>query len=196
MIDRAVELNPNFAHAWAHSGWINLWLGHPDIALEHLGRAQRLDPVQLAADSTLSATAHALFFLDRHEEAMTVAEQILRHSPNQHPGLRIGAASAALAGHSDVAHRLAAHLRSIDPAFAISKLRKQLGPYQKAEFVEKYTQALRLAGSAGMSERRCAATLLAADAGYASLTFAQRATNRRPVSPLQVSGARLPFADA
>ena len=41
-----------------------------------------------------------------------------------------------------------------------------------------------------------AATLLAADAGYASLTFAQRATNRRPVSPLQVSGARLPFADA
>jgi TolB-like protein/class 3 adenylate cyclase len=141
--DRAVELNPNLATAWVTSGWINIWLGHPDIALEHLGRAQRLDPGSNYRGSEL---AHALFFLDRHEEAMALAEQVLRHSPDQHPILRIGAASAALAGHSDVAHRLAAHLQSIDPAFAISKLREQLGPYRKAEFVEKYAQALRLAG--------------------------------------------------
>lgn len=141
--DRAVELNPNLATAWVTSGWINIWLGHPDIALEHLGRAQRLDPGSNYRGSEL---AHALFFLDRHEEAMALAEQVLRHSPDQHPILRIGAASAALAGHSDVAHRLAAHLQSIDPAFATSKLREQLGPYRKAEFVEKYAQALRLAG--------------------------------------------------
>jgi tetratricopeptide (TPR) repeat protein len=141
--DRAVELNPHLATAWVTSGWINIWLGHPDIALEHLGRAQRLDPGSNYRGSEL---AHALFFLDRHEEAMALAEQVLRHSPDQHPILRIGAASAALAGHSDVAHRLAAHLQSIDPAFATSKLREQLGPYRKAEFVEKYAQALRLAG--------------------------------------------------
>jgi TolB-like protein len=145
LIDRAVELNPNHARAWTNSGWVNVWLGHPDIALEHLDRAQRLDPGGTSTSSD-SAVAHALFFLDRHEEAMGVAEQILQHNPDQHPSLRIGAASAALAGHSDVAYRLAAHLRSIDPAFAISKLRKQLGPYQKADFVEKYAQALRLAG--------------------------------------------------
>ncbi len=146
LIDRAVFLNPNLAIAWTNSGWINVWLGNPDTALDHLGRAQRLDPGGILIPRWV-AMAHALFFLDRHEEAAAMAEQVLQHSPDANPGLRIGAASAALAGRSDVAHRLAAHLQSVDPAFAISRFReKYLGPYQKAEFAEKYVQALRLSG--------------------------------------------------
>src|SRR5262245_15241505 len=62
LIDRAVELNPNLATAWTTSGWINVWLGHPDIALEHLGRALRLDP-GANPPTRWSAMAHALFFL-------------------------------------------------------------------------------------------------------------------------------------
>ena len=58
----------------------------------------------------------------------------------------INTASAALAGRNDVAHRLAAHLRTVDPAFAVSRLRDYVGPYQKAEFLEKYAEGLRLAG--------------------------------------------------
>jgi adenylate cyclase len=114
--------------------------------LEHLDRAQRLDPTPIGGYTKWSAMAHALFFLGRHEEAVAVAEQALRHSPDLHACLRIGAASAAVTGRSDVAHRLAAHLRTIDPAFAVSRLSKYLGPYQEAEFVEKYAQGLRLAG--------------------------------------------------
>jgi adenylate cyclase len=144
--DRAVELNPNHAYAWVNSGWLNIWMGHPDIALEHLGRAQRLDPGPVGANPKWAARAHALFYLGRYEEAMAMAERMLRDSPNQHPFLRIGAASAALAGYSDEAHRLAAHLQTIDPTFAVSRLSKYLGPYQKSEFVEKYAQGLRLAG--------------------------------------------------
>ena len=142
LIDRAVELNPNSAAAWGNSGWINLWLGHPDIALERLGRAQRLDPGP--GGVKWSALAHAYFFLGRYEEAVAVAEENLRHNPDNHPGLRIGAASAALAGHNDKARRLATHLQSIDPTFAVSRLREYLGPYQNAEHLKKY--ALRLAG--------------------------------------------------
>src|SRR5262249_41468142 len=145
LIDRALELNPNSPTAWTNSGWFNIWMGHPDIALEHLGHAQRLDPGGNSSPRW-QAMAHALFFLDRHEDAMGVVDQMLPLSPNEHPSLRIGVASAALAGRSDVAHRLAAHLQSIDPAFSILRLRKQLGPYQRPEFVEKYAQALRLAG--------------------------------------------------
>lgn len=145
LIDRAVELNPNLAIAWTNSGWINLWLGHPDKALEHLERAQRLDPGG-SSPPRWTAMAHALFFLGRHDEAVAMAEQVLQHSPDVHPGLRIGAASAALAGRSDVAHRLAAHLRTVDPAFAVSRLREYLGSYQKPEFLEKYAEGLRLAG--------------------------------------------------
>jgi len=85
LIDRAIELNPNLATAWASSGWINIWLGHPEVALEHLGRAQRLDPGQMGANPRGSVLAHALFFLDRFEEALAVVEQVLSHSPDHHP---------------------------------------------------------------------------------------------------------------
>ena len=146
MVDRAVELNPNLATAWVNRGWINIWLGHPDVALEHLGRARRLDPSPARPTGWWAAMSHALFFLGRYEEAMTVVQQWLRHSPDAHPGLRIGAASAALAGRSDVAHRLAAHLQSIDPAFRVSRLEDYLGPYRSREFLERQKQGLRLAG--------------------------------------------------
>jgi adenylate cyclase len=145
LIDRALELNPNLASAWAISGWLNTWQGHPDLAIEHLGRAERLDPGSLRLTS-FAAMAHAHFFLGEYEKALSLAEEMLRHSPDAHVCLRIGAASAAFADRIDTAHGLAARLQGIDPAFAVSRLREYLGPYQKSAFVEKYAEGLRLAG--------------------------------------------------
>jgi len=145
LIDRALELNPNLAGAWAISGWINIWQGHPDLAIEHLGRAERLDPGSLRLTSFV-AMAHARFFVGEYERALGLAERMLRHSPDAHVCLRIGAASAAFAGHIDTAHGLAARLQVIDPAFGVSRLREYLGPYQSPAFVEKYAEGLRLAG--------------------------------------------------
>jgi TolB-like protein/class 3 adenylate cyclase/tetratricopeptide (TPR) repeat protein len=142
LIDRAVELNPNLASARLYSGWINLWLGYPELAIEQINRAHRLDPVSF----TFSAMAHACFFLDRYEEALDQAQHMLRRSPDNSVGFRIGAASAALAGHSDIAHQLAARLQAADPAFSVSRLEKYLGPYKRHDFVEKYAKGLRLAG--------------------------------------------------
>ena len=42
--DRALVLNPNLAWAWLFSGWIKVWLGEPEIAIEHFARAMRLSP--------------------------------------------------------------------------------------------------------------------------------------------------------
>jgi len=145
LIDRALELNPNLAGAWAISGWINIWQGHPDLAIEHLGRAERLDPGSLRLTSFV-AMAHARFFVGEYERALGLAERMLRNSPDAHVCLRIGAASAAFAGHIDTAHRLAARLQVIDPAFGVSRLGEYLGPYQSSAFVEKYAEGLRLAG--------------------------------------------------
>jgi adenylate cyclase len=145
LIDRALELNPNLASAWANSGWINIWQGHPDLAIEHLARAERLDPGSLRLTS-FAAMAHARFFVGEYEGALGLAEGMLRHSPDAHVCLRIGAASAAFAGRVDTAHGLAARLQVIDPAFGVSRLREYLGPYQRSAFVEKYAEGLRLAG--------------------------------------------------
>jgi TolB-like protein len=146
LVDRAVALNPNLAHAWATSGWINVWSGNPAVAVEHLTRAMRHDP--LHGDRLLamrSAMAHALFFLDKYDEAMAWAGRILRENPASHPGLRIFAASAAYASKTDEAREIGTRLRAIDPEFRISRLASYLGPYQKSEFLEKYTEGLRLA---------------------------------------------------
>jgi len=146
LIDRSVELNPNLAGAWSVSGWINVWLGQPDVALGHLGRAKRLDPGSPLNDYD-PPMAHAYFFLDRYEEAVAVAEQMLRHNPDQSVALRIGAASAAFAGRNDVSRRMAGHLlQVVDPAFRVSRLKEYLGPYQRPELVEKYAEGLRKAG--------------------------------------------------
>jgi adenylate cyclase len=143
LIDRALELNPNLATAWTNSGWINVWLGQPQLGLDHLTLARRLDPT--SHGTRMAATAHAYFFLNRYEEALAQAEDILRADPDAHPALRIGAASAAFAGRSETAHRLAGHLQTIDPAFRVSRLGEVLGPYQQTA-IEKYAEGLRLAG--------------------------------------------------
>ena len=142
LIDRAQELNPNLVTAQANGGWISLWLGHPELAIEQLSRAQRLDPT---SDSFQIPMAHACYFLERYEEALDQAQRYLRRHTH-HAALRIGAASAALAGRGDVAHQLANHLLEIDPAFSVSRLSEYLGPYRRPEFVEKYAEGLRRAG--------------------------------------------------
>lgn len=117
--------------------------------MEHVSRAGRLDPNQTNIGTiTLkrSVMAHAFFYQGRHEEAVVWAEQMLQHNPDSHPGLRIGAASAAFADNREVAHRLTARLRVIDPAIRVSRLREYLGPYQRLDFVEKYAEGLRRAG--------------------------------------------------
>ena len=147
LVERALVLNPNLAHGWTHSGWINVWSGNPAVALEHLTRAIRHDPLQVdRAASTRSAMAHALFFLSKYDEAMTWAEIILRTNPDAHPGLRIFAASAAFANVTEAAREMANRLHVVDPEFRVSRLASYLGPYQKAEFIEKYAEGLRLAG--------------------------------------------------
>jgi tetratricopeptide (TPR) repeat protein len=143
LIDRALELNPNLAAAWINSGWINIWLGQPQLALDHLTLARRFDPT--SHSTRMGATAHAYFFLNRYEEALARAEEMLRGSPNSHPALRVGAASAAFAGRKDAAQRLVGQLQAIDPDFRVSRLGEVLGPYKQASF-DKYAEGLRLAG--------------------------------------------------
>jgi TolB-like protein/class 3 adenylate cyclase len=145
LVDRAVVLNPNLARAWSISGWINVWSGNPAVAVEHLTRAMRHDPLH-GDHHVRAAFAHALFFLDKYDEAMAWAESILRENPDWHSALRIFTASAAFAGLKDAARENGSRLHSIDPEFRISRLVSYLGPYQKPEFLEKYSEGLRLAG--------------------------------------------------
>jgi adenylate cyclase len=147
LVDRALSMNPNLARAWGISGWINVWSGNPAVAVEHLTRAMRHDPLHGHHHVSMrDAMAHALFFLDKYDESMVWAQSSLRENSEMHSGLRIFAASAAFANMTDTAREMGARLHAIDLEFRVSRLVSYLGPYRKPEFIEKYAEGLRLAG--------------------------------------------------
>ena len=44
LVDHALRLNANLAVAWQRSGWIRIYAGDCELAIEHLKRAMRLSP--------------------------------------------------------------------------------------------------------------------------------------------------------
>src|SRR6516162_8647896 len=44
LVDRALAFNPSYARGWHISGFLRLWAGQTDLAIEHANRALRLSP--------------------------------------------------------------------------------------------------------------------------------------------------------
>jgi len=144
-LDRALLINPNLAWGWGTSGWVKVWLGEPDQAVERFAHAMRLGPLDPLTFLMQIGTAHAHFFAGRHDEALSWANRALREQPDSHAAHRIAAASCALAGRDEQAKRLMARLREIDPELRVSNL-YVAGPYRQPEHLAKYADALRKAG--------------------------------------------------
>jgi TolB-like protein/tetratricopeptide (TPR) repeat protein len=145
-IDRALGLNSNLAMAWFFGGWVKIWLGEPDAAIERFTRAMRLSPLDPYMPRMQNATAHAHFFAGRYEEASAWAAMVLRERPDFHDGLRIAAASHALAGRAEPARTVVTRLRQLDPELRVSNLKDIQGPYRRPEDTARYEDAMRRAG--------------------------------------------------
>jgi tetratricopeptide (TPR) repeat protein len=145
LIDRALVLNSNLAEAWSFGGWTKIWLGEPQPALERFARAMRLSPFDPRTTGMRSGTAQAHFFLGRYDEAASWAAMALQDNADFHPGLRIAAASNAMAGRPEQAHKAMARLRQLNPALRVSTLKDVL-PYRRAEDLSRLEEGLRQAG--------------------------------------------------
>ena len=146
LIDRALALNPNLAAAWYFGGWVKIWLGEPDAAIERLARAMRLSPLDPQMPRMQTAMASAHFFAGRHDEASSWMEMALREAPDFLTGLRISAASNALAGRLESARKAVTRLQELHPALRVSNFKDTAGPYRRPEDLAKYEDALRKAG--------------------------------------------------
>jgi TolB-like protein len=146
LIDRALVLNSNLAQAWSFGGWVKNWLGEPEAAIERFARAMRLSPLDPSLLRMQSGTAHAHFFLGRYDEAASWAAVALQENPDYQPGLRIAAASNAMAGRPEQAHKAVARLRLLNPTLRVSTLKDVLGPFRRAEDLLRYEEGLRQAG--------------------------------------------------
>ena len=70
----------------------------------------------------------------------------LQGNPDFQPGLRIAAASNAMAGRPEQAHKAMARLLQLNPALRVSNLKDVLSPYRRAEDLSRYEEGLRRAG--------------------------------------------------
>jgi TolB-like protein/class 3 adenylate cyclase len=146
LIDRALGLNSNLAEAWFYGGWVKNYLGEPKLAIGRLARAMRLNPLDPRIAAMQAAVAHAHFFLGRYDEAASWAAMALQDYPDYQPGLRIAAASNAMAGRPEQAHQAVDRLRRPNPPLRVSTLKDVVGPYRRAEDLSRFEEGLRQAG--------------------------------------------------
>jgi tetratricopeptide (TPR) repeat protein len=123
-----------------------VWLGQPEVAIEHLARATRLSPLDPLTNRTRTATAHAHFFAGRYADAAAWAAMALREWPDFQTALRIAAAGNALAGRIEEAKHAREQLQQLDPELRLSNLEDELGPYHRRQDVVRYIEGLRAAG--------------------------------------------------
>jgi TolB-like protein/class 3 adenylate cyclase len=145
LIDRALALDPNLAAAWHHSGWVRIYLGEPETAIEHMARAMRLNPLDPLLFGMQNGTAAAHFLAGRYDEASSWAEKALREHPKHAPAMRMAAASHALAGRLAQAREAMARMRHVDPALTVSNAAAFV-PFRRAEDFDRYMLGLRQAG--------------------------------------------------
>ena len=145
-IERALLLNPNLAGAWLNSGWVRVWLGEAEVAIEHLARAMRLSPLDPILFRMQGATASAHLFAGRYDEASSWAEKALRENPNLQQALRVAASSHALAGRREEAQKALARIRQLDPDFRISNMRDRIPALLRPQDFARYAEGLRKAG--------------------------------------------------
>jgi adenylate cyclase len=143
--DRALVLNPNLPMAWLLSGWVKVYLGEPEVAIERMTRAMRLSPRDPFSFVAYTRIGFANVFLGRYDEASSWAEKGLREQPNWAAAARGVAVAHALAGRTEQAQKAITRLRQLDPAFRVSDI-KRLVTLRRPEDLARYEEGLRLAG--------------------------------------------------
>ena len=144
-IDEAIEINPNYAHAYLQSGIVRTRLGDFPKAVAHLERAFRLSPRDARAYAFFQAMALALLLAGKAESARDWALRGVQHNPNYSSGWYVLAGSAAVLGHEAEAQNAARRLLALDPTFSISNYVRRY-PARGPDLLQPLLQRLRLAG--------------------------------------------------
>ena len=145
LIDRAKELNPNFALGWFRSGWLRLWHGHPELAINHFQTALRLSLRNPDAACFLGIGVGHIFNR-RFEEARMMLLRSLQESPKSVPTYRWLAVCYTQMRRLDEAHEIINRLRTMMPVERPVAL-GMWPEYRNPEHHALYVLGLRLAHS-------------------------------------------------
>ena len=170
MIDRALTLNPNSAHAWMAKGYVSCYQNQPGAAFGAFQRAMRLSPLDPLGYLFNHGLGLAHLATGRYEEAMEWVDRSLREQPRMTSCLRDKVVCCAQLGRIEEARRWLGHLLELQPGLTITVYKAYA-----ASFLPPEITALHVEGFAqGRAARRMTATcrlaaILAADVASYSM---------------------------
>jgi adenylate cyclase len=139
LIDRGLALNPSFARGWRDSGFVRLFAGQPEAAINHFETYLRLNPrADRAAPCVGIGMAH--FFARRFEDAKAMLLQALQARPTYLATHRFLASCYAHMGRLDEAREAVRQLRAITTVVMPSSAH-----FRNPEHRELFLSGLRLA---------------------------------------------------
>jgi tetratricopeptide (TPR) repeat protein len=144
-INQALVANPNLAMAVSVNGWMKLWLGELDAAIELKARAMRLSPCDPQVYIMETATALAHLCAGRYDDARAWAGRAFSNQPRYIASLACLAGSNALTGRMDEASKAMSSLRQADPTLRVSNLREWT-PFRRPEHSARWAEGLQKAG--------------------------------------------------
>src|SRR5262249_22061503 len=114
LMDRALALNPSFALAWYWSGWLRLFAGDTDLAIEHFETSMRLNP-RGQRGFHLSGIGMAHLLNRRFDDALPILRASLEEVPIFTPTYRSLAACYANMGRINEARSIIKRMGSLTP---------------------------------------------------------------------------------
>ena len=147
-LDRAIELNPNYAFAYAQRGIVLAYLNRPEEAIIAAERAIRLspnDPTGLLSSYLALGLAH--LFGGRYEEALSWADRALGSVRNAGlPALRQKLSLCGHLGHREAASECLQRLREIIPEPTVAIVMRNVVKGMSPELAARIAEGLRKAG--------------------------------------------------
>ena len=145
VIDRALTLNPNSAHAWGASGFVSVFQNRPDRAIEALEHAMRLSPLDPLGRAFTMGLALAHFAAGRYEEAIQWVDRTLGEEPRHRPAMRMKAACCAHLDRTEEARDWVSRVLESEPGLTIARF-KASATHFPPEILGVYLEGLRKAG--------------------------------------------------
>ena len=151
LIEKAIGLNPNSAGAFRQAGIIYAYAGDTRAALNHLARADRLNPLEGGLSHNLGY-AVAYFVAGEYESVVEWTSKTLRDRPNYVPALRYRAASFGLLGRFEEGRQVVRQILELVPSFTIAWVRKHIeldlnNAFKKPGVADALYEGLRRSGA-------------------------------------------------
>ncbi|MBW1713210.1 MAG: tetratricopeptide repeat protein [Deltaproteobacteria bacterium] len=142
-LEKAIDLNPNDAQAFANLAEVLVWAGQPQEAVKLVRKAMRLDPRNSLEYSGIMGKA--LLFTDQVNEAVKLLQEVIEVQPTNLPVMFSLAGAFARAGRLEEARSTMKRILEAAPGYSLEMARQRL-PFKDPDTLEDVLDVFRQAG--------------------------------------------------